>query len=304
MFVKDFGEDPYVNQFVLGIFGVPGCGKTSAVADLAKVGQFVFLVSIDRGLARIRQRAAEYNVGKRLLPVYIMPTQEEAIEDHQKGLPPSFTRYLYRRLSQIRDKVYDLMGKGVHPSKIWICIDTVTHMQKAMLSESQEGVIDQAHVPVDHKARIVSELTTSPEWNANAAVMGRVGDYLMKIPVNIVYLYLQRQDKDHKDKVRYVPDVQGGSLTKYLGDMDVLLYNRIGSENRRTFYAQTCPTWEAKDRFGVLPPEIQFVRHEDGFEPTLLTVRNMIFKKPEVKPDAVASTTTPAAEAPATESKE
>ncbi|MEK6684647.1 MAG: AAA family ATPase [Nitrospirota bacterium] len=291
MFITDLAADPFRQQFILGIYGRPGCGKTQAILDLAEARHFVYMVSTDRGLMKARLNTKKYQ--GRLLPIYIIPTPEEAIADVGKNIEAPYTRLLYRRLSTLcTEKIPALLMKGIPADRIWIVVDNATHLQQQLLREGQdeaittgmEKAVQRAGTPKDKdrgkglSSHVQQQLLTTPEWGANQAIMAGISEFLMKVPVNLVWTFHEKNDKDFKDKYRASPAVQGASWSKYVGDLDVLLHLGVNGDGTRTFRTRPTPSWDAKDRSRRLPEEIEFKLLEDGEKiPTLLQIRNLIF---------------------------
>lgn len=267
MFVN-LANDPFHDRLIVGIYGTAGSGKSTLALDLAKAGECVYLFSFDYGYGRAAKDPSKY---KRLLPIVIEGTPEEVVRDAAEGCPPSFTRTLYRRMAEVVEvRIPALMAKGVPASSIWIVLDTVSHMQSRLLHEGQMEQIRQganttfrAGKGDDGRAGklpewVRSELLTTPEWGANLSIMGGIADFLMQSKANLLYLFLEKGDRNVKDQVRVVPAVQGASYQRYTGDVDVLLWLSAAADGRgRVLRSQSTSKWEAKDRYGRLPEKIE-----------------------------------------------
>lgn len=287
MFVSDLNDDPFRNQFVVGIYGGAGVGKTELVLDLARGRQFVYLLSIDRGTARARRDPARFK--GRLLTAYMLPMPEEVAEDAGLGRAPSFTRTVYRRIVSIVDeRVPLLLAKGVPAASIWIVVDTISHLQTRLLHEGQEAQIAAAQVMTfraNAKGKesklpehVQSELLMQPEWGANLAVMTGISDYLMRSPVNLVFIFMEKVDRTPNQTPKAMPAIQGASYQRYTGDVDVLLHMTAEVDGSRVLRTRPTPKWEAKDRFGTLPEKIECKRLEDGgVVPALCQIRSLAF---------------------------
>jgi hypothetical protein len=269
-YITDFSQDPFKDQFVVGIHGKPGSGKTTAILDLARCGQFVFLVSIDRGTSRVRLDPRPYK--GRLAVAY--PQSNEEIKD-------------VARIT-VEEKVPGLIKKGVPGERIWICVDTATHLQQKLLHEVREFDImhpeARTRLRRDSKnefSRRILDFTTDLDWNVNAGMMNALSEILLRNPVNIVFTFLEKNGNDSKQRYRAIPALQGSSQVKFVGDLDVLLHLYVGPGGERVFHTRTSLAWDAKDRFGVLDENEPFVRVEDGAKvPALLAIRRKIFPAP------------------------
>jgi len=280
--VVDFDNDPYADQFVLGTYGYPGTGKTELVMELARGRQdFVFLVSMDRGDSRTRvSRVQQARVRGRIRIIRVEPDPNDpkALREWDTG-PAPFTTELYRTLKVVvDDMIPEVIAKGVPRNRIWLVMDTITAMQQKLLREGTDQQIKGGN-PITFRAkmkggrekkkfslpeRVKGQLLTQPEWGANLAVMSGVIDYILRLPVNIVFNMLLKEEKDRDGKiVRRMPAVQGSSYQKVVGDLDVLAW--VTHDSAKHFLrTNSTAKWEGKDRFGSLSDKIDFVRLEDG----------------------------------------
>lgn len=296
MLVTDLEKDPFQGQLVIGIYGGPKVGKTTAILDLARNGQIVIVFSIDRGLKRVQMNRKDFQ-GK-LFPVYIMPTDAEEEADKREGRAFSFTRYLYKSIYQVKEQFLPMLArKGVSLERIWMVIDTYTHLQAQLLHDGSEAQIEKAQVvrPLNVKKdgkqqesaeneeqqRVYSELTNQPEWGANLSVLTKVMEYLYDAGCNIVLLALEKEQKTEGRQSKMGPAVQGASYSRFVGDVDILLHLEAQSDGRRFLHAKPSPKREAGDRFSVLPPTIELERVEDGKTSTLLSIRQLVYKQPD-----------------------
>lgn len=265
-FITDLSQDPYNNRFVLGICGRVGGGKTSVVLDLAKANNLVYLISTDQGTAKARQEyAANPTVyGGRLGIKYAenLATAKAAM-----------------RL--VKEEVDDKLKKGIPPDKIWVVLDTVNSLQGNLLFEATEYEVINADLdknkpkPKKEDREFLCEI----DWGVNFRLMTGLFKVLLSCPVNIVMTVLHT-DKQYKGRALHVPAIQGSYYSKWMGDVEVLLYLYVDPNGDRVFKTRPTMAWEAKDRFGKLDEdEPCYLTDESNKVPALVRIRNKIFKK-------------------------
>lgn len=300
-YIVDFDSDPYADQLMLGIYGYPGSGKTEFIMELARGrNDFVYIISMDRGDSRTRVSKMQKDRVRgriKIIRVEPHPNDTAAIKAWETS-PAPFTSELYATLKLVVNQMIPaVIAKGVPPGRIWLVLDTVTAMQQKLLREGSDQQITGGN-PLTFRAkmaagrgkkemslpdRIKGQLLTTPEWGANLAIMSSVVDYVARVPINIVFNMLLKEEKDEKGKVqRSRPAIQGASYQKVVGDVDVLMWVTKDAAGKHIIRTQATPKWEGKDRFGVLPEKLDFVRLEDGAEvPCLRDIRQRIFDQDE-----------------------
>lgn len=273
--VSDFTQDPYKDKFVVGMYGAPGIGKTTAILDLALGGQVVILISCDGGTGRVRVNPGAYK--GRLNVCYVSPDPGVAPGD----LAFSFKKELEEAVREVVNvKVPGLIQKGVAASRIWVAIDTVTHVQQRLLNEVREMAIENPDYKDNWSKkttrfdRKVLEQLTELDYNINGSMMTAISEFWNRLPCNLVLTMMVKQDDKTK---RVQPAIQGASYQKLVGDCDVLLHIGTGQEGRVAHTAAS-GKWEAKDRFSVLEGSESFEQMSSGADaPALLKIRNKIF---------------------------
>jgi len=271
----DLTNDPFRDRFIVGISGYPGTGKTTALLELAKVGKFVFLISMDGGTSKVRTNPAPYK-GK-LAINYIAPTAPNA-----DGSPWSFKKELEDSArTLVGEKIPFLMSKGVKRSDIWVGIDTATHMQARLMNEVREMEIEYPDQKQTYgnkkKGRNTEEFLTQLDFNINAGMMTSITEMFYRANCNIVVISLVKHEEVNDKLKRAVPAIQGSSYQKITGDADVWLYLENGPQGR-VFRTKAGMRWEAKDRFDVLDESIPFTPiGPENKVPTLLKIRNKVF---------------------------
>ena len=192
----------------------------------------------------------------------------------------SFREKLGRELTLIYDeRIPQLVSKGVDPSRIWVAIDTETHLQGKLLEEGQGVLIGgpTGKKVVDGEIKSDREFTAQIDWVVNAAIMSRIQDYLLDQPYNLILSMLEKADKTYENTYRAMPAIQGASLQRVMGDLDVILHLTSAEGGEHTLHGRCSSTREAKDCFDALPPTIPLLRAQDTGQATLAQIRNLIF---------------------------
>lgn len=283
-----FDNDPFATRFLLGLYGAPGSGKTSSLLDLARCKNVVFLVSVDtRAASAARFEKDEvYKGWLKIKYIRFDPGNQTDVAIKAKGLRFSFREKLGRVLSSIYDQeIPALLQKNprLTPGRIWVAIDTMTHLQQNLLAEAQEVQVGQASPTgkkvLDDGYAVDRELTTQPEWGANAAVLSKIMNYLLEQPYNLVLTMFEKNDKDYKNVTRVQPALQGASLQRIMGDLDVILHLTATDAGEHTFHSRSSSSRECKDCFGVLPENIPLLRAKETGQSTLAQIRTLIFNQ-------------------------
>lgn len=205
-FTSDFSKQGQATTNLL-IFGRPKIGKTHAILDtVRKRGDFVILISCDKGARTLLHREPDVFQGKVALA-------------EPRGLVE-----IRKTVNEAAIKVRTLIKKGVEPGKIWIVVDTLTHMQFQFLQEARK--IDQKDpTHEDRKAEdFARDFTTQVDWGINLTLMGEQADALGTLPCNKVYICLEKTDKPKGQPEKAVPALSGQSLHRFTGDAEAILH--------------------------------------------------------------------------------
>jgi len=230
LFEKDFSKLSSARILAL-VFGRPKVGKTRCVLELAKNGHFVVMLSIDRGARQELHRNSKLYEG-----------QVALAEVHGLGQIRKGTR-------EAAELVKKLMKQGIPAGKIWVVVDTVSHMQIQLLQEARK--IDQKNPSSKDLTDedFLRDFTTQVDWGINLTLMGEQADILMSLPCNVVYIALEKTEKPKGQPEKPVPAISGQSLQKFTGDADLILHMVSDDENR---WFETSYRGGGGDRTGLL----------------------------------------------------
>lgn len=225
------------------LFGSPKIGKTRVLLDLVKRGNYVALITTDHGTLEVYRNPTLYKGRLVVAEVYNLTDMRRALEEG-------------------KTIVRKLIKNGVPPSKIWACIDTVTHLQIMLLTEARRMSLKNPDTDED-RDDYVRDITTQADWGINLGLMSECANMLNSYPCNIVNIALEKEDRTTH---RPGPSMSGQSRDRFVGDADVILRMVYEAGQGRKFYTSVLDG--AGDRSGVLD-EIE--------EPNLITIRDKIF---------------------------
>jgi hypothetical protein len=230
-FTSDFSAPGQATTNLL-IFGRPKLGKTRAALDVVRTdGHFVILISCDKG-ARVHLH------------------REPAVFDGKVALAePRGLVEIRHAIHEAAMKVRKLIKSGVEPGKIWIVVDTLTHMQFQFLQEARK--IDQKDpTHEDRKDEdFARDFTTQVDWGINLTLMGEQADMINPLPCNKIYIALEKTDKPKGQAEKAVPALSGQSMHRFTGDADAILHMIQDGDNR---VFQTTYAGGGGDRYGLL----------------------------------------------------
>lgn len=233
----DIGSDPMEGRLVWFIYGRPKTGKTSMFMHLVErhPDQRVFILSADKGTQRIRANAGPYK-GK-IAIAYPMHLKEWRTT-----------------VRQLREKVIALRQKKA-ATDVWIVIDTVNMMQAQLLTESRkiaaqkQGKGGKLIVPegqdpnaakndstrVVDDAAYARDIQTQLDWGINLALMTELTNEILALPVNVVFIALEKTEKDEFERNIAVPALSGQTNGKILGDADIIARLRVERGERKLY---------------------------------------------------------------------
>jgi hypothetical protein len=270
MLISDLSQDPYGGRVVLMLYGRPKIGKTTAILNMVKdKGQFLYIMSMDKGTMKVRQNPKSYQ-GKMVVAY------------------PNDLREIRVDLSAMKERITKLVGK-VGSAKVWMVVDTVTHMQDILLTESRKIDVNNPSFKNNERRQqdagdaYLRDMGTRVDFMVNIGHMTEVGSAVLSMPCNVIFVALEKADKDRKDRPTMAPRLSGQSYGKYMGDVDAILRMDMAGENERIFQCMPTPDFEAGDRSGRL----------QATEPAdLVAIREkMLFQ--ESKSEEVSGTTAP-----------
>jgi hypothetical protein len=227
------------------MFGPPKIGKTRILLNLVKRGDYVAMISTDHGTLEIYRNPSEYQGRLIAAEVYTLQDMRKALEEG-------------------KTTVRKLIQNGIPAHKIWVCIDTLTHLQITLLTEARRISLKNPDSKNDHD-EYVRDITTQADWGINLGLMSECANMINSYPCNIVSTSLERESRTTR---RPEPSISGQSRDRFLGDADVILRIVCDQDNKRKFHTSVLAG--AGDRSGVLD-EIE--------EPDLMVIRDKIFGK-------------------------
>lgn len=219
-FTKRFGDDPLGKRIYALVYGDPKIGKTHMVLDLVrKHGDYVVLFSLDKGTIAVRQDPETFK-GK-LAIAY-----------------PSGLREMRSDMVEATT-VISKLAKAVPRSKIWVVVDTATHLQMKLLAEARKiNVLNPDSR--DPRSEYVRDAVVEADWNVNLAHMNEVADFLVDAKCNVVVTAHAKQESvDRKKTGRMVPALSGQSYSRFVGDADAILHLTQNKEGKRYLEAMT-----------------------------------------------------------------
>jgi hypothetical protein len=206
-FTSDFSTTREATANIL-MFGQPKIGKTHAALDIVRKDpeSFIMLLSFDKGSRPLLHREPEVFSGKVALA-------------EPKGL-----KEIRRAIYETGMKVRKLIKAGVQPSKIWIVVDTITHLQYQFMQEARR--INQSDpTSQDRKTEdFARDFTTQIDWGINLTLMGEQADDINMLPANKLYIALEKTIQPKNQPERCVPAVSGQSKERFTGDADAIIH--------------------------------------------------------------------------------
>lgn len=238
-FVRDFEDDPLAKRVYLVVFGPGKIGKTrSVLALVTEHSQYVFLMSVDGGILHVRQNPKLFK-GK--LGTYI--EKSWTLKNARKNLSDAGAR------------VKALTDKGVPPEKIWVVLDTATHLQTTLLAEARKVVVGKGHGKelASMSDEYEREMVTQVDYQVNLGHMAEIADALAGMPCNIVVICLDKAETKGRDKTGVMlPALSGGAYTRITGDADAVL--RLVKEGDERVFRTFVAGGDSGDRSGNLDP--------------------------------------------------
>jgi hypothetical protein len=230
-FTKKFTEDPLRNRVYLLVHSEPKIGKTHMVLDLVrKHGDYVILFSFDDGTFEVRRDPETYE-GKLAIA---KPTSLRAVRDDMNEASVFIER---------------LVKQGVPRWRIWVVMDTLTHLQNRLMTEARQITVKNPDAR-DVRRDFVRDATTEVDFNINLTHMSEIANYLLALPCNVIVNALSREEYVERKKTgRVLPAITGQSALRFAGDADAILYLNRDSEGKRWV---ECDTETGGDRSGML----------------------------------------------------
>lgn len=216
-FTRNFAEDPLRGRVYLLLHSEPKVGKTRAVLNLIREhGNYVVMLSFDSGTLEVRQSPTVFQ-GKLALAT------------------PKNLQEVRKDIEETDLMIEKLYRKGVHRSKIWVCVDTVTALQHKLMIEARKVNVKNPEA-TDRRREFVRDAVTEIDYNINLVHMGEVADWLAGLACNVVVNALSREETVERKKTgRVVPAISGQSGLRFNGDADAILYLNRDDSGKRWF---------------------------------------------------------------------
>lgn len=214
-FTKKFSEDPLRNRVYLLVHSEPKVGKTHMVLDLVrKHGDFVLLYSFDEGTFEVRQNP-------------------EVFESKLAVAKPVSLKGLRDDMHEGSMMIERLVKKGIPRWRIWVVVDTVTHLQNRLMTEARQINVKNPDAR-DVRRDYVRDATTEVDFNINLTHMSEVANFLSPLPCNVIVNALSREEFVERKKTgRVLPAITGQSATRFNGDADAILYLNRNEKGER-----------------------------------------------------------------------
>jgi hypothetical protein len=171
---------------------------------------------------------------------------------------PSDLREIRVDLAAMKERITKLAAK-VGGSKVWMVIDTVSHLQDMLLTESRKIDVNNPSLKANERRQkdegdaYLRDMGTRVDFMVNIGHMSEIASAALSMPCNVIFVALEKTDKDRKDRPVIAPRLAGQSYGKYLGDVDAILHMDLGpGENQRVFHCTSSSDYEAGDRSGRL----------------------------------------------------
>lgn len=214
-------------------YGDPGTGKTTHLAQLARLGPVVY-VDAEAGIKRSAML-------KRAVPVEeITPIRGVAFEKLEKLF-------------------FDLKGRlGDDPDAIaGLCIDSLTEVQKALL----EIIVRDSVERTRKKGLDRSQFDIFKEdWGVNTEQLRQLIRKFRDLPCHVGFACLSRRDQDDDGGVIYGPALTPAFQTDLMGYVDIICHTRTmmvpgwgDTDEMMLGDFRRAGKYVAKDRFSILP---------------------------------------------------
>lgn len=223
-FTKNFASDPLGERVYLFVHGDPKVGKTHMVLDLIREhGDYVILFSLDKGTMAVRQEARRAKAAGR----------KSVFKGKLMIAYPNGLAQMRADMKEAETTVSTLYRAGVPRSRIWIVVDTATHLQSKLIAEARKINVKNPHSK-DSRDEYVRDAVIEVDWNINLAHMSEVADFLVNAKANVVVCALSKKEKVKREETgRMVPALSGQSYSRFVGDADAVMRLTSDKDGRR-----------------------------------------------------------------------
>lgn len=257
------------------VYGQSKIGKTTLVLNLVepylgkstKEGPVCYLISADRGTKKIHLAGDRYEGRIAIAYPNTLAEWRETVKE------------LGVRINKV--------AKFKSAKDIWIVLDTVTHMQNQLLTESR-AIDVKSFSPKRNKGNrgkaddvFVRDATTQVDWNINLTHMGELTNSLLKLPANVLTIALEKEGRDSAGRATYGPALSGQSREKIVGDADIVARMMVHPKDgdKRVLLVGTGNGSVAGDRTGklkrLIPARLSYLQEkifEQAPEPLAIEV--------------------------------
>ncbi len=148
-------------------------------------------------------------------------------------------------------KVYDELHRGSHDYQT-VVLDSLTELQK----QDMQYILDELAKGERASGKDVDEdIASVREWGRSIEHIRKMVRGFRDLPMNVVVTALQREEKDKKGKVTFLPSLPGKLAYEVAGFFDVVLFMYVKNvDGKETRLCLTGATDEhvAKDRSASL----------------------------------------------------
>lgn len=259
----------------VGIYGLPGGGKTTDLAAMARLGRVLFI-------------SAESGIKPKALGSLDIPT--EMIEVHDDISYESLDALYWELKAEFEEDPDAYVGLA------W---DSITETQKLML----EALVDVGKAKADRKGMEREGFQPfRDEYGEVTEQLRRLIRRFRDLPCHVAIAALERRDQDDDGSVKYGPAITPAIQNDLVGYLDILCHVTV----------QVAPGWNefgeafigefrrggkygVKDRFKVMPPRLinptmdRIIAYVDGDitlekDPDMIEWQKWVSGRPEEAP--------------------
>lgn len=232
----------YTESINLLAYGDPGCGKTVLAGTVGPQG---LIIACEPGTISAKRQGSD--------------AWQMRCENYGE-----FAAFLNTaRRGEIK------LPNGETPS--WYVIDTLTELQQMMIRH----IMQEAHKRNAKRSKDIPDMPGHQEWQVT---MKRVVRALNDLPQNVLYLCHAMYEEDEEGERYVLPDLAGKNgtndpttMSRYIsGTVHAygLLKPKDENTEDRVWVFKASPHINAKDRYGVLAPQIE--------NPNILEIQKLI----------------------------
>jgi AAA domain-containing protein len=191
--------------------------------------------------------------------------------------------------------VYDALRAGGHGYQT-IILDSLTEIQKFNMNEIMRKLVE-ANEERD------MDVPSLREWGKNLEQCRRFIRAFRDLPLNVIFIALEREDKDRMQRPIKLPSLSGKMAGEVAAFLDIVCYYNIkevteNGETQQLRVLQSAATESvvAKDRSGLLPPAMVGPTMEQLYDTIVRKTGAMASARVAPKPIAVEAKEVPKAD--------